>query len=30
MIGYRGFKPAGEFTDLGYQYAKEIWDKASV
>jgi RimJ/RimL family protein N-acetyltransferase len=25
LIGYCGFKPAGEFVDLGYQYSKEVW-----
>lgn len=25
LIGYCGFKPAGDFTDLGYQYGKEAW-----
>ena len=25
LIGYCGFKPAGEFVDLGYQYGKQAW-----
>jgi RimJ/RimL family protein N-acetyltransferase len=25
LIGYCGFKPAGDFVDLGYQYGKEAW-----
>ena len=25
LIGYCGFKPAGDYVDLGYQYAKEAW-----
>jgi ribosomal-protein-alanine N-acetyltransferase len=25
LIGYCGFKPAGDFVDLGYQYDKVVW-----
>lgn len=25
FIGYCGFKPAGDFVDLGYQYAQAAW-----
>ena len=25
LIGYCGFKPAGDFVDLGYQYSREAW-----
>jgi RimJ/RimL family protein N-acetyltransferase len=25
FIGYCGYKPAGDFVDLGYQYSKEAW-----
>ena len=25
LIGYCGFKPAGDFVDLGYQYCKAAW-----
>jgi len=25
LIGFCGFKPAGDFVDLGYQYSKAVW-----
>ena len=27
LIGYCGFKPAGDFVDLGYQYSRKAWGK---
>ncbi len=27
IIGYCGFKPAGDFIDLGYQYGRKAWGK---